>query len=312
MNKPPEQRLNAALLAVLAVGVASMQDAIIKSLAGSMPAYEAVMIRGLVGMPILALMLVFTDGFKSLRTPLLWPLIGRGLVLCAAYFSFILAIAAMPIANAVAIYFTMPFFVATLAGPFLGERVPVYRWLAMIAAFVGVLVMVQPGRSEFEPASGLALFSAFGYAVGQMMGRHYSQRVPPIAIANVQNAVYLAVGALLFVVVNAFGWQLSGHKSLEFLTGSAVGPSVHSMLLLVIMGFLAAVGSVIFTYAYKFAQSSFVAPFEYTAMIWAVLFGLFLFGDFPSPMTWAGMAVVIVAGLLMTWRDVQRPVQGTG
>ena len=312
MSIPPEQRLKAALLAILAVGAASMQDAIIKSLASTMPAYEAVMIRGLVGMPILVLLLLFTNGFSSLRTPLLWPLIGRGLVLCAAYFSFILAIAAMPIANAVAIYFTMPFFVATLAGPFLGERVPVYRWLAMIAAFVGVLVMVQPGRSEFEPASGFALFSAFGYAVGQMMGRHYSQRVPPIVIANVQNAVYFAVGALLHVLVNAFGWQLTGHKSLEFLTGSAVWPDAHSMLLLVVMGCLAAVGSVIFTYAYKFAQSNFVAPFEYTAMIWAVLFGLFLFGDFPNLVTWVGMTVVILAGLFMTWRELHGPAQETG
>ncbi len=312
MSTQPEQRLKAALLAMLAVGIASSQDAIIKSLAGTMPAYEAVMIRGLVGMPILALLLLFTNGFKSLRTPLLWPLMGRGLVLCAAYFSFILAIAAMPIANAVAIYFTMPFFVATLAGPFLGERVPVYRWMAMFAAFLGVLVMVQPGRNNFEPASGFALFSAFGYAVGQMMGRHYSQRVPPIAIANVQNAVYFAVGALLFVVVNTFGWQLTGHKSLEFLTGRAVWPDADSLRLLVVMGIFAAVGSVIFTYAYKFAQSSFVAPFEYTAMIWAVLFGLFVFDDFPNPVTWAGMIVVILAGLLMTWRDLQKSAQGTG
>lgn len=312
MSRQPEQRFKAALLAMLAVGVASSQDAIIKSLAATMPAYEAVMIRGLVGMPILALLLMLTNGFKSLRTPLLWPLIGRGLVLCAAYFSFILAIAAMPIANAVAIYFTMPFFVATLAGPFLGERVPVYRWMAMIAAFLGVLIMVQPGKNNFEPASGFALFSAFGYAVGQMMGRHYSQRVPAIAIANVQNAVYFGVGAAMFVFFNGFGWRWTGHKSLEFLSGPAVWLSAHSVVLLLIMGCLAAVGSVMFTYAYKFAQSSFVAPFEYTGMIWAVVFGLFVFGDFPSLLTWAGIAIVILAGMLMTWRDLQTHAQGTG
>ncbi len=312
MSLAPEQRFKAACLAVFAVSITSTQDAVIKGLAASLPAYEVVLIRGLVGLPILALWLALTDGFRTLFTPLLWPLLGRGLVLTAAYFCFILAIAAMPIADAVAIYFTMPFFVAMLAGPFLGEQVPVYRWLAMLAAFIGVLIMVQPGKSGFEPASGFALLSALGYAGGQMMGRHYSQRVAPVAIANVQNAVYLAVSSMLLVLINLFGFEWHGHKSLEFLFQPVVWPTAHGLVLLAVMGSFAAVGSVVFTYAYKYAQASFVAPFEYTSMFWAVAFGIFLFGDFPSVMTWAGMAIVIAAGLLMTWRDLQKPAYGTG
>jgi drug/metabolite transporter (DMT)-like permease len=306
MSLRAEQRMRAACLAMAAVGVASAQDAIIKSIAGTFPAYEAVLLRGLFSVPILAVWLYFTDGWKSLVTPLMAPLVLRGMVLCAAYFCFILSIAAMPIANAVSIYFTMPFFVAMLAGPFLGERVPLYRWLAIIAAFIGVLVMVRPGASAFEPASIFALMSALGYAVGQMMGRHYSQHVPPIAIASIQNGVYLVVALILYVLVNTAGLQFSGHKSLAFLTRPAVVPTTSDWLLLALMGFMAAITSVMFTYAYKFAQSSFVAPFEYTAMIWAVTFGLLLFGDFPDGTTWAGMTVVVAAGLLMMWRDSQR------
>ena len=71
------------------------------------------------------------------------------------------------------------------------------------------------------------------------------------------------------------------------------------------MGTLGAFGSVLFTYAYKFAQSSFVAPFEYTAMIWAVMYGLVLFGDFPDGATWFGMSIVVASGLLMMWRDAR-------
>ena len=223
---PTEHRLKAALFAVGAVGIASAQDAIVKSLAGSMPVYEVLLLRGLVGAPVLAAMLHFTDGLRTLITPLMWPLLLRGMVLCTAYLAFILAIAAMPIANGVAIYFTMPFFVATLAGPFLGERVPVYRWLAMIAAFIGVLIMVRPGGDGFEPASFLALYSAFGYAVGQMMGRHYSQRVPPIAIANVQNAVYFATAAdnVLRVRHNGFATHRSQKPRIPV---QSMGHTVH-------------------------------------------------------------------------------------
>ncbi len=270
-----------------------------------MPAYEAVLLRGLVGAPLLFAMLVYNDGFRSFRTVLSWPLLLRGLVLCSAYFSFIIAIAAMPIANGVAIYFTMPFFVATLAGPFLGEHVPIHRWLAIVAAFAGVIIMVRPGADSFEPASFLALYSAFGYAVGQMMGRYLSQHIPPIAIANVQNAVYLVVASLMLLLFHGTGLQFTGHKSLAFLSRPWVTPSPHEIMLLGVMGVFAAMGSVLFTYAYKFAQSSFVAPFEYTAMIWAVTYGLVLFGDFPDNLTWLGMAVVISAGLLMMWRDAR-------
>ncbi len=305
MSIRQEYRLKAASFAMAAVGIASAQDAIVKHMAGSFPAYEAVLVRGLVGFPILMLWLALTNGLSALRTPFLLPLILRGLVLCSAYIAFILAIAAMPIANAVSIYFTMPFFVAMMAGPFLGERVPLYRWLAIIAAFIGVIIMVQPGARDFEPASFLALYSAFGYAVGQMMGRHYSQKVPPLVLANVQNWAYLAVAFVMLLVFHVGGIELTGHQSLEFLSRPAIWPSMTDFLMLAIMGIFAAVASVMFTSAYKNASSSFVAPFEYTAMIWAVLYGAVLFGDFPDEVTWAGMAIVIAAGLLMTWRDAR-------
>jgi drug/metabolite transporter (DMT)-like permease len=309
MSAAPEKRLKAASLLMSAVGVASAQDAIVKGLTGQLPAYEIVMIRGLIGVPVTVLWLALTDGIQALRTAYFWPLMLRGAVLCSAYFAFILAIAAMPIANGVAIYFTMPFFVAALAGPFLGEVVPIHRWLSMIAAFIGVLIMVQPGRDAFEPASILAFYSAFGYAAGQMMGRHYSQKVNPLTISVLQTMAYFVVSGLMFLLFQLSGLHLTGHKSLEFLSRAAVWPSNNERFLLVIMGVIGAIGSVLFTFAYKYAAASFVAPFEYTAMIWAVLFGLVLFGDFPDGKTWLGMTVVIAAGLLMMWRDAR---QSTG
>jgi drug/metabolite transporter (DMT)-like permease len=306
MSAVTEQRLKAASFVVAAVGIASAQDAIVKSMAGAFPAYEVMMVRGAIGAPILLTWLAMTNGISTLRTSMFWPLVGRGLVLASAYFAFILSIAAMPIANSVAIYFTMPFFVAALAGPFLGEHVPIYRWLAMIAGFIGVVIMVNPQAEDFEPASFLALYSAAGYAVGQMMGRHYAQRVPPVTIANIQNAVYFLVGVIFFVMFNTTGLQLTGHKSLEFLSRPAVWPNLIEFIKLAFMGLCAAVGSVLFTNAYKYGQSSFVAPFEYTAMLWAVFYGIVLFGDFPAQKVWIGMAIVIAAGLFMTWRDARR------
>jgi drug/metabolite transporter (DMT)-like permease len=295
-----------AMLCILGgVGLASTQDAIVKSMSGSYPAYEALILRCFGSVPVLVAILWREKAFDKLATPLLGRIAVRGLILAFAYLCFVLSIAAMPIANAVAIYFTMPFFVAGLAGPILGEKVRLHRWLAIIAGFVGVLIMVRPGASVFEPAAVLALLSALGYAVGQMIGRPLAQEVSPVVIAVWQNVIYFGVGvmlAVLFSLVDTTGFK---HPSLVFLSRPVVMPTMLDTAVLLGMGVIAAFAMLLFVNAYKYAEANFVAPFEYSAMIWAVLFGLLFFNDFPDGYTWAGAAVVIAAGLLMVWRDRQ-------
>ena len=298
-----DNKARAALLILAAIGLASTQDAIVKAMSSTYPVYETMIIRGLTSMPILAFWLAHTGGLKSLATPF-WPsMLLRALILCSAYMAFILAIASMPIANMVAIYFTMPFFVAGLAGPFLGERVPIYRWIAITTGFIGVLVMVRPGIAAFEPASLLALYSAFGYAVGQMMGRHLAQRVAPLVIANWQNAVYFGFAVIVGLVAQATGFSGEGNKSLAFLTRPFIWPTFQDFLLLSAVGALAAFAMMSFISAYKLAESNFVASFEYSGMVWAVGFGILFFNDFPDVWTWSGMAIVAGAGLFMLAMD---------
>ena len=298
-----DNKARAAVFILAAVGLASTQDAIVKAMSGTYPVYETMLIRGLTSLPILGVWLAYTHGLQALVTPL-WPrVLLRALILCSAYLAFILSIAAMPMANMVAIYFTMPFFVDGLAGPFFDERVPIYRWIAIIAGFAGVIVMVRPGVAAFEPASLLALYSAFGYAVGQMMGRKLAQRVEPLVIANWQNAVYFIFALFVGIIAQATGFAGESHKSLAFLTRPFVWPMLQDFLLLSAVGVLAAFTMMSFISAYKLAESSFVAPFEYSGMVWAVFYGLLLFNDFPDLWTWGGMAIVAGAGLFMLAMD---------
>ncbi len=300
-----DNRLLAIGCILAAVGFASTQDAVVKAMSGSYSAYETVIFRCVGSMPILAALLWRTGGLSSLATPLLGRVLLRSIILCSAYFAFVLSIAAMPIANSVAIYFTMPFFVAGLAGPLLGERVRIHRWLAIIAGFIGVIIMVRPGAGVFEPAAFLALYSAFGYSWGQMMGRPLAQQVAPAVIANWQNLVYLGVALALALFFNLFDFSGVSHKSLAFLSRPWVWPPASDAAVLFGNGILAAFGMVLFISAYKYAESNFVAPFEYSSMIWAVGYGLVLFGDFPDAFTWMGAAVVVAAGITMIWRDRQ-------
>jgi drug/metabolite transporter (DMT)-like permease len=300
-----DNRLLAIACILAAVGIASTQDAVVKAMSGSYSAYETVMFRCAGSFPALTVVLWHQGGFSRLATPLLGRVLLRSTILCAAYFAFVLSIAAMPIANSVAIYFTMPFFVAGLAGPVLGERVRIHRWLAIIAGFIGVLIMVRPGAGVFEPAALLALLSAFGYAYGQMIGRPISQKVPPIVMATWQNATYFAAGLVLAIIFNSFDFSGFTHKSLVFLSRPWVWPSLADAAVLIAIGGLAAFAMLLFISAYKFAESNFVAPFEYSSMIWAVIYGWLIFNDFPDAYTWIGAAVVVAAGLLMIWRDRQ-------
>ena len=82
-------------------------------------------------------------------------------------------------------------------------------------------------------------------------------------------------------------------------------PNLPDLLLMLCSGVLAAFGMMLFVNAYKYGEANFVAPFEYSAMIWAVFFGLVLFNDFPDALTWTGAAIVVASGLLMVWRDRQ-------
>ncbi len=307
-----DNKLHAIGLVMLAVMMASTQDMIVKSVSGVYPAYEMVMFRCITSVPILGIWLAMRGGLHRMMTPYFPHILLRSLILASAYFAYILSLSSLAMANTVSIYFTLPLFVAALSGWGLGERVPMHRWIAIVAGFIGVLVMVRPATDSFQPASLLALYSAFAYAVGQMMGRSLSQKVDTLVISNWQNSVYLAVAVIMGMIVHVFGLANEGSKTLAFLTRPPSWPHGDHYLVLLSMGFLAAVSMMAYVNAYLSAPANFVAPFEYSAMIWAVLYGVLFFHDIPDFWTLAGATIVVGAGMFMLWRDHVGVRQTTG
>ena len=298
-----DDRRKAALYAVAAVATASTQDAVVKLLSGTFPASQTVFFRAIVAaLILLPWMLAQRQRFQ------MWPanvhlLLLRGLILCFGYFCFVLSIAALPIATSVSIYFTMPFFVAALAGRALGEKVKAYRWIAITSGFAGVMLMVRPGAEAFEPAALLALASAMGYAVGQLLSRHVSQFASPVVVTFWQSVIYGVAAILLTAIAPFFEVGANSGKVAVFLLRPWTTPDALSLVLLIATGVLATFGSLFFVQAYRHAEANFVAPFEYTSLLWAVSYGLLLFGDFPDLYTWLGAGIVVAAGLWMLHRD---------
>jgi drug/metabolite transporter (DMT)-like permease len=303
MAVPTQHRGKALAFILGAILLANMQDVVVKDASATLPAWEVIIFRTVVAFPFLMSWMWRQGTWEQMFGRYWVQLFARSIILCSAYFGFVLAASAMPLATAVSIYFTMPFFVAGLSGYMLGERVPSHRWLAIAVGFAGVLMSVRPTPESVQPAVLFALYSAFGYAWGQMLGRKLSHLVAPEVIANWQNLTYLASGIIIGLFVVGSGIETPRDPSLSFLLRPWVWPDARQIGLLVFMGITAAVAVVFFIHAYKNAEASFVAPFEYSAIIWATLFGIVFFGDFPDGWNVAGTCTVIAAGLFMLWMD---------
>ena len=278
--------------------VFSVQDAVIKLISGDHAVTLAIVLRAIVSFPILIVMLAFAGGIAQLNTPK-WPLlVVRGAILLCAYTSYFMAFPALPLAEAIALYFMVPIFVTLMSGPFLGEPVGWKAWVAVIVGLVGVFVILEPGSGLFEPAALLTLISAATYSYAMILARQYGSDVPSTVMAFYGNAVYWLVAMAFATAVTLFDVQPPGHPSLDFLVRQWAVPSTRDMALMALCGVIAAFGSVFLVHAYRIGTAAIVAPFEYTGMIWAVVFGYYMFSEIPKWNTFLGMLLIAAAGII--------------
>ena len=173
------------------VFVFSAQDAIIKQVSGAYPLTEVVFIRSCVAGPILFFMVQREGGWRSIFATRLGTLTLRAGIMFGAYTAYYMAFPAFPLADAVALYFTVPLFVTALAAPLLGEHTPWKVWAAVVLGFCGVMVMLQPGSGLFEPAALLSLAAAALYGLAMLMARKYGSSLSAAVMAFYQNAFFL-------------------------------------------------------------------------------------------------------------------------
>jgi drug/metabolite transporter (DMT)-like permease len=273
------------------IAVFSVQDLILKLLSGDYPLHQAMVLRSLTAIPFMLALVWLFDG--SLRTLLSrgWPaMLGRGLLNFTAYTAYYLALAALPMATTVALYFTAPLIITVLSVIVLHEKVSARRWLAVVAGFAGVLIMVRPGGDLFDWAALLPVFCGFAYAASMILARTMGSRDTAAAMAfwgNLALSAYYGTG------------QHAGdsHPSLAFLTRGWATPTGFDLFLMCACGAIAAIGLTLLTHAYAISQSSVVAPFEFTFALWGILWGWLFWSDLPDALGWLGIAIIIAAGV---------------
>jgi drug/metabolite transporter (DMT)-like permease len=183
------------------------------------------------------------------------------------------------------IFFSVPLMIALASAPLLGEKLDAGRWVAILAGFVGVLVIIRPGSAEFHPAMLASVVNAMLYAAFMMMTRRLAAYDSPETIQYLP-AVGAAIGLAPFALA---AWQ-SPSGWLEWTVAC-------------LLGVLGACGHYLLALAHRYAPASVIAPFLYQQVIYMALFGYLVFGDVPSPGLWLGAAIVIGSGLYLFYRE---------
>jgi len=223
--------------------------------------------------------------------------VARGLILLTSYTTYYMAFPALPLAEAVALFFTSPIFVTILAAAFLREKVSWKSWGAVIAGFVGVLIILRPGSGLFEPAALLSLLSAAAYALSMVLARRYSADESTTVMAFYVNGVYMVAAAGVALVFHLLGITQAAHPSLEFLVRPWAMPNLTDLALMGLCGVIAALGMTLLTHAYRLARANLVTVFEYTGMLWVPLWGFLFFQEIPKWTTVIGTLIIIAAGI---------------
>ena len=271
-----------------------LNDGLMKAVFDSMSIYQAIFLRGLITVPLIALL-------AWQKSALIVSIAPRDRLLVAlrvaaevgSTVGFLTALKHMPLANVTAILQALPLTVTMAAALFLGEKVGWRRWLAIAIGLAGVMIIIRPGMEGFSVYSIWALVAVGCVTIREIATRKLSADLPSLPVAL---ATAIAIGGLGAVMLPAVEWAPLSASALSLICGASLA---------IIGGYLFSVMTI------RIGDIGFVAPFRYTAMVWALILGLLMFGEIPDMPTITGTVIIILTGLYLLHRErsVRRSVQ---
>jgi len=280
------ENLRGAALMMVAMAGFTLNDTCMKLVTESLPLFQAIFLRGALTLAMLIPLAWAMGGLRfrlARRDAGLLALRTAGEI--GATVLFLTALMHMPLANITAILQSLPLAVTLAAALFLGEPVGWRRFLAILAGFAGVLMIVRPGGADFNAWALGALGAVACVVLRDLSTRRMSAALPSVTVAVYAAAAVMLLGA---VVSPVQGWAPVGRAELGLLAGAAV---------FIVLGYLFIVS------AARTGDIGVVAPFRYTALIWALGLGWAAFGDFPDTLTLTGAGVVVATGIYTYYRE---------
>ncbi len=290
-------------LKVLSVIIFVAMFALIKATAQHIPPGEAVFFRSLFALPVLIIWLVVRGDFpQKLKANDPMGHVWRGLMGTFAMGSGFLAIGLLPFPEVVAIGYAAPLLVTMLAAMFLGEKIRLVRFSALLLGLFGVLLILSPRLTvlDAEVTSRLQTIGAMAAlmaAVFSAMAQVFARKLVATETTGSIVFYFSIMSSLLALLTMPFGWKL---------------PSGFELSLLIMAGLLGGVGQILLTESYRFAEVAVIAPFEYCSIILALLVGYFIFDELPTGIMMVGVALIITAGIIIIERERRLGIKRTG
>ncbi len=293
-----------AVCALTAILCFAFVDLGIKLLSDGYALHQVVFLRSLVSLAVFLLIIMpLSGGWSVLRTHRPGAHLLRGAFIVSANVCLFLGLAALPIADAVAIFFISPLAIAVMSVVFLGETVGPRRWAAIILGLIGVLLIVQPGTSAFQTASLLPAIAALLYGAMHMVTRKVRTTESATTMTFYVILTFLISSAVIGAMIGDGRYAGGPHPALEFLLRTWGPVARADMWIILMLGVAGVMGSWLISQAYRLSEAAFVAPFEYVAMPISIFWGVAFFGTWPLLTAWAGIILIIGSGLYMIWRE---------
>ncbi|MEM1285749.1 MAG: DMT family transporter [Pseudomonadota bacterium] len=288
----PLQGIFLKLLSVLAF---TAMVTLIKLLGDRVPVGQVVFARAFFGLlPLIALITWERSWNSAIATRRPLGHMGRALVGLAAMSMWFAALSRLPLPDATAISFAAPLITTALAVVLLGEVVRLYRWSAILVGFLGVLIILSPnlglvGALE-DPVRQTGALLALASAACMALAQIFVRKLVKTETTTATVFYFSACASVFSLFTLPFGWVM---------------PDATTLLMLLAIGLLGGIGQILITQAFRFADASVVAPFDYTAMIFALVIGYLLFDEVPGVAVLAGSVLVVGAGLFVIYREHQ-------
>ena len=284
----------------------SIQDSLIKYIFEDTALYELYFGRTLTALILLALYLKITSQKLVMKT--YYPLLTTVRVICFFFgFSFFyISLTYMSLAMANALFFSSPFFISILAILFLGEKVGIRRWLAIIVGFLGVYIVLNPNFENFDYTKLAPVACALFYAISMTITKITSDKDSVYSQMFHLYIGAIGISIIFFIFTGKGQFNTFSDPTLQFILREWFTNPTYSWPFILIMGLVASLSFYFVFSAYSIASPSVVSLFEYSLIIWAIIIGYLLFNDIPTVRTFIGVALIIGAGVYIYIREKAR------
>ncbi len=269
---------------LFAVFLMVVLDVVAKVLLETYSVMQVTFLRASFALVIVGVANYLANGMDAFHTEVKqWHLL-RTILMSVSTVTFFAALAIIPLVNVIVIVFIAPLLITSLSGPFLGEQVGLFRWLAVALGFIGVLIILKPTKGFIDFGTVYAIIGVVTYALIALTSRKLSNKDSAYNLT-----FYMFFGP---AIVGGLGGL-----------NTWITPTPWDWVLFVITGIVGGAAIIFFNLAYQSAEASVLTSFEYTGLIWATLAGYLIFNESVDPSVWVGAMIIILGGLIIVYRE---------